>query len=245
MNCPSRNDDTADHPEYNQSPAALNSDLTTRQDLNGIANAREQRSHRSRGESDDEALGATDATLPAGHKRRKPMKPEKTDTDPTRSKEAASRIQPVKDRLHYCSQETWRVLVKYAQFVGPGFLISVAYIDPGNYATDVAAGADTKFGLLFVVLMSNLIAIFLQSLCIKLGSVTGLNLAENCRLHLPRWLTLVLYLFIEAAIIATDIAEVCLSIAHSVFNIDIDRRSLALPLRSIFYFIFRLLLAVQ
>ena len=84
----------------------------------------------------------------------------------------------------------------------------VAYIDPGNYATDVAAGASSRYSLLFVVLVSNLFAVFLQSLCIKLGSVTGLNLAEMCRTHLPRCLTVILYIFSEAAIIATDIAEV-------------------------------------
>jgi len=100
------------------------------------------------------------------------------------------------------------ILSKFTTFIGPGFLISVAYIDPGNYATDVAAGAKTKFALLFVVLMSNLFAIFLQSLSIKLGSVTGLNLAENCKAHLPKWCTIVLYILAEAAIIATDIAEV-------------------------------------
>jgi len=59
-------------------------------------------------------------------------------------------------------------------------LISVAYIDPGNYATDVGAGTETRFSLLFIVLLSNLFAIFLQALCIKLGSVTGKNLAESC-----------------------------------------------------------------
>ena len=78
----------------------------------------------------------------------------------------------------------------------------------GNYATDVAAGASFRYRLLFIILMSNLFAIFLQSLCIKLGSVTGLNLAENCRANMPRWLNYVLYVFAEAAIIATDIAEV-------------------------------------
>lgn len=56
--------------------------------------------------------------------------------------------------------------------------------------------------------MSNIFAIFLQTLCIRLGSVTGLNLAENCRKHLPRWLVYLLYFFSESAIIATDIAEV-------------------------------------
>lgn len=100
------------------------------------------------------------------------------------------------------------VLVNYASFVGPGFLIAVAYIDPGNYATDVQAGAETRYSLLFIVLLSNLFAIFLQTLAIKLGSVTGLNLAEVCRRELPKWLTVCLYILAEAAIIATDIAEV-------------------------------------
>lgn len=99
-------------------------------------------------------------------------------------------------------------ILKYIRFVGPGFLIAVAYIDPGNYATDVQAGATTQFAHLFIVLMSNLIAIFLQSLCIKLGTVTGLDLAENCRKHLPKWLVWCLYALSEGAIIATDIAEV-------------------------------------
>lgn len=100
------------------------------------------------------------------------------------------------------------VLRRYAKFVGPGFMISVAYIDPGNYATDVAAGASYRFQLLFMILLSNIFAIFLQFLCIKLGSVTGLNLAEMSKAHFPRWLNYVLYFFAESAIIATDIAEV-------------------------------------
>jgi NRAMP (natural resistance-associated macrophage protein)-like metal ion transporter len=79
----------------------------------------------------------------------------------------------------------------------------------GNYATDVAAGATFRFKLLFIVLMSNIFAIFLQSLCIKLGSVTGMNLAESCKANLPPWLNYLLYFFAESAIIATDIAEVC------------------------------------
>lgn len=70
------------------------------------------------------------------------------------------------------------------------------------------AGASYRFRLLFVILLSNLIAIFLQSLSIKLGTVTGLNLAEACRAFLPRWLNYFLYFMAEAAIIATDIAEV-------------------------------------
>jgi hypothetical protein len=78
--------------------------------------------------------------------------------------------------------------------------IAVAYIDPGNYSTDVAAGATYRFQLLFIVFMSNLFAVFLQSLCIKLGSVSGLNLAEACREFLPKWLNIALYIMAEAAV---------------------------------------------
>lgn len=81
-------------------------------------------------------------------------------------------------------------------------------VDPGNYSTGIAAGSSYQFRLLFVVLMSNLFAIFLQSLCTKLGTVSGLNLAEACRAHLPPWLNYFLYFLAEVAIIATDIAEV-------------------------------------
>lgn len=102
------------------------------------------------------------------------------------------------------------VLQRFLGFVGPGFIVAVAYIDPGNYSTDVSAGVATEFKLLFVVLMSNIFAIVLQSLAIRLGTVTGLNLAEHCRAHLPWWLNIFLYLLGEAAIIATDIAEVSL-----------------------------------
>lgn len=140
----------------------------------------------------------------------KPLANTVSDPAPEPRSPSRSRTDLLWKKLKHFRHEAVRVLVRYAYFVGPGFLISVAYIDPGNYATDVAAGADTRFSLLFIVLMSNLFAIFLQSLCIKLGSVTGMNLAENCRAHLPKWLTIVLYLFSEAAIIATDIAEVSL-----------------------------------
>lgn len=93
----------------------------------------------------------------------------------------------------------------------------------GNYATDVAAGASFQFKLLFIVLMSNIFAIFLQALCIKLGSVTGMNLAENCKAHLPPWLNYILYFFAESAIIATDIAEVELNVYELQQELTTDR----------------------
>lgn len=91
-------------------------------------------------------------------------------------------------------------IAKYSKFIGPGFMVSVAYIDPGNYSTDIAAGASYRYKLLFVILMSNLFAAFLQSLCIKLGTVTGLNLAENCKAHCPKWLNISLYILAEIAV---------------------------------------------
>ena len=78
----------------------------------------------------------------------------------------------------------------------------------GNYATDIQAGASYRFKLLFMVFLSNVIAVFLQALCAKLSTITSLNLAENCRAHLPRRLNYTVWLIAEAAIIATDISEV-------------------------------------
>lgn len=100
------------------------------------------------------------------------------------------------------------VVKKYIKFFGPGILVSVAYMDPGNYSTAVSGGASYEYKLLFVILLSNLFAVVLQILCAQLGAVTGKNLAENCRRHLPRWLCIALYVLTEFAIIATDLAEV-------------------------------------
>lgn len=104
--------------------------------------------------------------------------------------------------------KTRSVLRKYLKFVGPGILVSVAYMDPGNYATNVSAGANNRYSLLFIVLLSNLIAIFLQTICIKLGSVTGYDLARCCREYLPLKLNWFLWFLAESAIVATDVAEV-------------------------------------
>jgi manganese transport protein len=74
----------------------------------------------------------------------------------------------------------WR---KFFAFAGPGFLVAVGYMDPGNWATDLAGGARFGYSLLWVIMMSNLMAILLQHLCIKLGVVTGRDLAQACRDH--------------------------------------------------------------
>lgn len=99
-------------------------------------------------------------------------------------------------------------LKKYSMFIGPGLMVSVSYMDPGNYSTAVAAGSAHKYKLLFSVLVSNLMAAFWQCLCAKLGAVTGLDLAQNCKKHLPPKVNITLYILAEIAIVATDLAEV-------------------------------------
>ncbi|KAH8723109.1 natural resistance-associated macrophage protein-domain-containing protein [Phaeosphaeriaceae sp. PMI808] len=202
MNCPSKTDDTLPHPTWNQSPPQLAADLTTRQDLNGIANTREQR------KSEIKLVNTQIEGADEVHNSPVQMVAKLASDGQRACSSTESKDAPLKAFLARHYLRMLQTGIKYTKFVGPGFMIAVAYIDPGNYATDVAAGAETKFALLFIVLMSNVFAIFLQSLSIKLGSVTGINLAENCRAHLPKWLTIVLYVLAETAIIATDIAEV-------------------------------------
>jgi manganese transport protein len=93
-------------------------------------------------------------------------------------------------------------------FVGPGYLVSVGYMDPGNWATSIAGGAQFGYALLAVALMSNIMAIILQSLCARLAVGSGRDLAQACRDAFPKPVSWALWLFAEIAIIATDIAEV-------------------------------------
>ncbi|WP_290547321.1 Nramp family divalent metal transporter [Aestuariivirga sp.] len=93
-------------------------------------------------------------------------------------------------------------------FAGPGFLVAVGYMDPGNWATSIAGGAQFGYALLTVALMSNIMAIILQSLCARLAIGSGRDLAQACRDAFPRPVAWILWLFAEVAIIATDIAEV-------------------------------------
>jgi manganese transport protein len=99
-------------------------------------------------------------------------------------------------------------LRKLLAFAGPGFLVAVGYMDPGNWATDLAGGSRYNYSLLSVILLSNLMAILLQSLALKLGIVSGRDLAQACRDHFSRPVTLALWLFAEIAIAACDLAEV-------------------------------------
>ena len=97
--------------------------------------------------------------------------------------------------------------VRILPYLGPAFIASVAYIDPGNFATNIAGGSRFGYTLLWVIVASNLMAMLVQTLSAKLGVATGRNLAEICRDHLPRRLVILLWLQAEAIAIATDLAE--------------------------------------
>ena len=93
-------------------------------------------------------------------------------------------------------------------FLGPGYLVSVGYMDPGNWATDLAGGSKFGYTLLSVILLSNLMAILLQALAARLGIVTDRDLAQACRASFSRPVNFMLWVACEAAIIACDLAEV-------------------------------------
>src|ERR1700674_1201087 len=97
---------------------------------------------------------------------------------------------------------------KLLAFAGPGFLIAVGYMDPGNWATDLAGGSKYNYSLLTVIMISNLMAILLQALSLKLGIVTGRDLAQACRDHFSRPVSFALWVICELAIAACDLAEV-------------------------------------
>jgi manganese transport protein len=97
---------------------------------------------------------------------------------------------------------------RLAAFLGPGYLVAVGYMDPGNWATSLAGGSKFGYTLLVVALISNVMAIVLQALCARLAIASGRDLAQACRDAYPRWAAYPLWLAAEIAIIATDIAEV-------------------------------------
>lgn len=99
-------------------------------------------------------------------------------------------------------------LKKFLAFAGPGYLVAVGYMDPGNWATDIAGGSQFGYSLLSVILISNLMAILLQSLSGKLGIATGRDLAQACREHYSRPIVMLLWIMCELAIAAMDLAEV-------------------------------------
>jgi manganese transport protein len=104
-------------------------------------------------------------------------------------------------------RSTKRGPARLLPFLGPAFIASVAYMDPGNFATNIQGGAQFGYLLLWVVVASNLMAMLIQTLSAKLGIATGLNLAEQCRAHFPRWVVIVMWLLMEFVAMATDLAE--------------------------------------
>ena len=103
------------------------------------------------------------------------------------------------------SGTSWR---KAAAFLGPGYLVAVGYMDPGNWATSLAGGSSFGYALLFVALLSNIMAIILQALAARLAVATGRDLAQACRDAYPAPVAFVLWILAEIAICATDLAEV-------------------------------------
>ncbi len=122
--------------------------------------------------------------------------------DHTRSLPEAHRTVNV-ERL--ANRPFWRRLLGFA---GPGFMVSVGYMDPGNWGTDLAGGSQFGYALIWVILVSNLMAIFLQILCARMGVAMGKDLAQVCRDHYPKPVAIALWFLCEIAIIACDLAEV-------------------------------------
>jgi manganese transport protein len=99
------------------------------------------------------------------------------------------------------------ILARLLPFLGPAFVASVGYMDPGNFATNIQSGARFGYLLLWVVVFSSLMAMLIQTLSAKLGIATGMNLAELCRAHFPRRVTLAMWVIMELVVMATDLAE--------------------------------------
>lgn len=236
MNKTSRTDEPYDGEGLNQNPNIFSNDLVTNEDFNGIANARERRVRNSRSmansgqpiaqdvpvmpDDDDRSSICKGLALGDGQSPEKPTKKLGQAHDGSAASYSSSVVSGPTERRSPTSflRKTLHYIVTLGKFVGPGFLVAVAYIDPGNYSTGISAGALFRFQLLFIILLSNLFAILLQCLAVKLGTVTGMNLAECCREFLPKWLNYFLYFLAEAAIIATDIAEVSVSLKVYLYS---------------------------
>ncbi|GFZ03996.1 NRAMP metal ion transporter 6 [Actinidia rufa] len=109
------------------------------------------------------------------------------------------------DQIVVSDKKSWR---NFFAYMGPGFLVSIAYIDPGNFETDLQAGAQYKYGLLWIILVASCAALIIQSLAANLGVVTGKHLAEHCRTEYPKVPNFILWVLAEIAIVACDIPEV-------------------------------------
>src|SRR5437773_10018477 len=151
-----------------------------------------------------------------------PVTPPRLSSDPPLPTESRTRLLPTTADLRarmalpslpeahrsipIASGASW--LRKILAFAGPGYLVAVGYMDPGNWATDLGGGSKFGYSLLSVILLSNLMAILLQGLAAKLGIATGRDLAQACRDHYSKPMSLFLWVLCEIAIAACDLAEV-------------------------------------
>jgi manganese transport protein len=119
--------------------------------------------------------------------------------------QGSASLPEVHGTIHIPSTGFWR---KFFAFAGPGYLVAVGYMDPGNWATDLAGGARYEYTLLSVIMISNFMAILLQALAARLGIASGRDLAQACRDHFSRPTTIALWILCEIAIAACDLAEV-------------------------------------
>ncbi len=135
------------------------------------------------------------------------MAPSKPPVKPFRVKLSGTdtTTRDAKDVLSGRSKKSW--FTRLLPFLGPAFIASIAYVDPGNFATNIQAGAQFGYELLWVILGSNLMAMLLQALSAKLGIATGKNLAEHCRERFPRPVVLIMWVLMELVAMATDLAE--------------------------------------
>lgn len=106
------------------------------------------------------------------------------------------------------ARRAWALVRRIASFLGPGHVVAVGYMDPGNWATDIQGGSSFGYSLLTIVLLSSVVAVLVQLLSLRLGVVAGLDLAEVQQRHLPKWASVSLWAVSMIAIIATDLAEV-------------------------------------
>lgn len=137
---------------------------------------------------------------------RKEMEIDSVEAEAWRNETQLPSLPEVYRSMRVPKKGTW--FRKFLAFVGPGYLVAVGYMDPGNWATDIAGGSLFGYTLLSVILLSNLMAMLLQALAGKLGIVTGRDLAQACRDHYSKPVSVVLWLLCELAIAACDLAEV-------------------------------------
>jgi manganese transport protein len=135
------------------------------------------------------------------------MAPTKGSRRPSQGKfsNTATTTRDAKAVLSGTSKKSW--FIRLLPFLGPAFIASIAYVDPGNFATNIQAGAQFNYELLWVILGSNMMAMLLQAMSAKLGIATGKNLAEHCRERFPRPVVLTMWGLMELVAMATDLAE--------------------------------------